>query len=93
MSTSLDKAKFTMLRSGSTRLFPMPKKTKKEKLMAEKRRPTYEYKNPHVTETSIQKTDDMIELTAIKTDLVKTLILASIAIGIELTIYWLLHMK
>jgi hypothetical protein len=111
---TVDKANFSMLRSGSTRLI-MPKKTRKEKLLAQTRRhvaPSFVSQSATpVADTTVvsssvfqftaktsKKTqqmiaDDTTELAVIKTDLAKTLILAVLAIGVEIGIYWVLRVQ
>lgn len=83
----------------------MPKKTKRQKLRADRRHksfipllpevipsafpiPTaFQFKqtNPKVIAISAQDTE---ELAAIRIDLTKTIILAIVAVGVELLVYW-----
>jgi hypothetical protein len=81
----------------------MPKKTKKEKIIADLRRrlqdqPTQLPKQPAVSDISyrlppkkqvakVETTDDTAQLLLIKKDLVKTLILTVLAIGIEFVLF------
>jgi hypothetical protein len=92
----------------------MPKKTKKEKILAKQRRlvspsvvsssastpienqpvkSTFTFNASHSGTTRKLTNDDAIELGVIKHDLAKTLIIASIAIAFELSVYWLLNVK
>jgi hypothetical protein len=92
----------------------MPKKTRKEKVLAQQRRTSsytppvssghipsgdhiistsYQFRATHVDKVQEIKQEDMMELTAIKRDLTKTLTLAIIAIGVEFYLYWLLQVK
>lgn len=88
----------------------MPKKTRKDKIMAERRRqrqsvtspqtsalqhasptsPTYTFVSP--ADKKMQQTiaERSVELVSIQRDLLKTIILAALAFGVELYIYWLL---
>ncbi len=78
----------------------MPKKTRREKLLAQKRRLSspvivspFQF---HVTpqkKTLALEADNTVELIAIKSDLVKTLVLALLAITLELIVYRLLNSK
>ncbi len=89
----------------------MPKKTRREKILAQLHRKTLEIKSPQVTHVNpslplqtatspyifqpqaattraaVLDPSDVIEYKAIKTDLAKTLMLAAIAIGVELLLY------
>lgn len=87
----------------------MPKKTRKDKIMAKRRRqsvmspqdiavqnasptsPTYTFVNP--ADKKMQRTiaERSVELVTIQRDLLKTILLAAIAFGVELSIYWLLQ--
>lgn len=87
----------------------MPKKTRKDKIMAERRRqsvispqatavkpasplsPTYTFVSP--AERKMQHTiaERSVELVTIQKDLLKTILLAALAFGIEFYIYWLLQ--
>jgi hypothetical protein len=80
----------------------MPKKTKKQKLQAEKRRhsithspevtpPTFSLHLKEEQQRKIDKTNNEEELQVIKKDLTKTIILAVIAIGIELGVHSMLR--
>ncbi len=73
----------------------MPKKTRKQKLRADDRHHDFVSASPapvtfafKATHKSTQQTNDFHELAAIHSDLVRTILLAAIAIGIELFIYW-----
>lgn len=88
----------------------MPKKSKREKILAEARRRvrtehvltaspapspiaehthTFQFKAPSLQGIPARTgTSDGTELTAIKKDLSKTIILAGIAIAAELVLYW-----
>ena len=79
----------------------MPKKSKKEKILADLRRrvrteqsleapPTFRFqvKKEAVAPAHTQKPQQSSELTAIKRDLYKTCILATLAIAAEVIIYW-----
>ena len=67
----------------------MPKKSKREKILADSRRPTFQFvASPILKQSAPQTLADTGELTAIKKDLVKTVILATIAIAAELVLYW-----
>jgi len=68
----------------------MPKKTKREKIMAEHRRETFVFRAPQ-KDTTTPLPADTEELKVIKHDLAWTIILAVVAIGIELGIYWKLN--
>lgn len=68
----------------------MPKKTKQEKIIAEYRRKfqyTYAQPIPLSPPTQKSQTVDTSEFTQIRRDLVKTLVLAAIAIAIEFIFY------
>jgi hypothetical protein len=91
----------------------MPKKTRREKLQAEKRRKssvpsfvskpgateipsaalstTFQFQASDQKKARLAETENTAELTVITRDLGKTLILACIAIAVEIFIYWLLH--
>jgi len=91
----------------------MPKKTKKQKILAEQRRhttltlpsntpsvhlpeaniptPAFRFQVPQAPAKSIENIDDRKELAVIQKDLTKTLILALIAILIELGVYRMLR--
>lgn len=93
----------------------MPKKTKREKIQAEKRRhlsyvasstplsqnkpativspQTFTFQTSDTTPAYHDVASDRQELTIIRHDLLKTIILAIIAIGIELGIYWYITVK
>ena len=93
----------------------MPKKTKREKLLADKHRhmslssPSYSSISPspavnvqsqtfsyHASEMKVSQKavkEDNVELSIIRHDLLKTIILAIIAIGIELGTYWYIRAK
>ena len=67
----------------------MPKKTRQQKILADSRKSPFQFvaslaaaKNP------IQPFSDPDELTAIKKDLTKTMLLATLAIGAELALYF-----
>jgi len=68
----------------------MPKKTRRQKLLADQR---HESANPAPTfsfqlqQTTKKRDEDVSELTAIRTDIMKTIILAIIAIGVELVLF------
>lgn len=83
----------------------MPKKTKREKIIAELRRhstspshplehrdiaepvrPAFAFQASAKNTASLQSNTE--ELTVIRHDLLRTIILALIAVGIELSIYW-----
>ena len=79
----------------------MPKKSKKEKILADLRRrahteqsletsPTFRFqvKKEAVAPIREQVPQNSSELTAIKRDLYKTFILATLAIAAEVIIYW-----
>src|SRR5258706_9533955 len=89
----------------------MPKKSKKEKIIAEQKRklhvhlplassaitsgaeqqaPTFQFQltKKQPTYPPAQTYSDQAELIAIKRDLTKTLVLAFIAVSIELALYW-----
>jgi hypothetical protein len=74
----------------------MPKKTKRQKILAERRRVVTQTESIpsssfsyQVTETPIVSTSgDVTELAIIQHDLVRTIIFAFIAIAIEVGIYW-----
>jgi hypothetical protein len=80
----------------------MPKKTRKEKLLAQKRRmssPTpispivspFQYQSTQSAKKQQTALVDTQELKTIKTDLAKTIILAIVAISMEVGMYyWLL---
>ncbi|HUD20374.1 MAG TPA: hypothetical protein VMR81_08075 [Patescibacteria group bacterium] len=92
----------------------MPKKTRREKILAEQRRKapapgrsfapattqsttlapgTFSFQaSPHISSERVEKPDTQ-ELSVIQHDLTKTIILAAIAIGLELGAYWMLHGK
>ena len=109
----VDKATYLVLRSGSTRL-NMPKKTKREKMLAASRRTvvtspsmsvpqtrpdtpgqsfSYQFQGVNRKKIESERLENSVELAAIKTDLVKTLLLASVAIAFELILYTILHNK
>src|SRR5688572_30372415 len=90
----------------------MPKKSKKEKIIAEQKRrlhphnpvtpqvlmdsavqqsPTFKFQlnKKHIIPSVETTYSDQTELTAIKHDLTKTLILAFVAVSAELALYWL----
>ena len=83
----------------------MPKKTKRQKILAEQRRhipsvqipgtiapsPEFHFQESHAPAKSVENTDDREDLTVIQKDLTKTLILAAIAIIIELGVYRMLR--
>jgi hypothetical protein len=78
----------------------MPKKTKREKMIAELRRhslspqvahPVFAFQSSAKNTASLQS--NIEELTIIRHDLIRTIILALIAVGIELTIYWKISVK
>ncbi len=78
----------------------MPKKSKKEKILADLRRrvyteepsvsPTFQFqmKKEQVAPAQTSSLQHSSELTAIKRGLSKTVILAAMAIAIEVLIYW-----
>lgn len=67
----------------------MPKKSKREKMLADTRRSTFQFvASPILKQSESHEIADTSELTAIKKDLVKTVILATIAIAAELVLYW-----
>ncbi len=81
----------------------MPKKSKQEKIIADLRRKIpkisdpehtneakYTFSSSHSTSAvpPVSTAADMKELTFIKSDLVKTVIFAGIAIGFELALFW-----
>ena len=89
----------------------MPKKSKRQKIIADLRRharqtqslhvtpapvaaqpsgSTFQFRAPLLKPTGETITDEeTAELTAIKRDLGKTLLLSACAIGVELSLYWL----
>jgi len=91
----------------------MPKKTKKQKILAQQRRHlqltpssispsadveqtnvssvTFQYQPSQVLEKTIENPKDREDLTVIRKDLTKTLILAAIAIAVELVVHEVLH--
>lgn len=92
----------------------MPKRTRKEKFLAERRRltatpvaahadssgspsttpaSTFQFQAVQVKKARLSEAEDTAELSVITRDLGKTLILAVIAIAVEVFIYWLLHGK
>lgn len=86
----------------------MPKKTRKDKIMAQRRRqsailphtaalpkansiaPTYTFAGLAEKKKQQIITERSVELIAIQRDLFKTIVLAIVAFGVELSIYWLL---
>jgi len=73
----------------------MPKKTREQKILADSRRnvSTFHY-IPSIQPKSEQTIAiDTGELTAIKKDLTKTVVLAAIAIAAELILFWFEKMK
>ncbi len=60
----------------------MPKKSKREKIIADMRRAV-----PAVFR-EITPSENTQELTLIKRDLTKTVLFAAIAIGVEIILYW-----
>lgn len=78
----------------------MPKKSKKEKILADLRRrvhtepsvttPTFRFQLKKEADAAPRQTtgSQKTELTAIKKDLSKTVILAALAIAAEVIIYW-----
>lgn len=89
----------------------MPKKTRKEKILAQARRSavpiamsrpaapgpstpisaSYSFREPLIDKKhQKQNNEEVIELSAIKSDLYKTILIAIGAFGIELYLYWVL---
>ena len=79
----------------------MPKKTKKQKMLADRRHDQQPLDMPPVlsfqfqpgqtqkqTQTPTKTPEDVSELAAVRADLIKTIILAVLAVGIELSVYW-----
>ena len=68
----------------------MPKRTRRQKLLADQRHdqlhlaPTFSFQ---AQQTQEKRSEDVSELTAIRSDLIKTIILAIIAIGVELVLF------
>ena len=84
----------------------MPKKTKRAKIRAEQRRhvshaaplvynepQTFAFRTPHHEEAYKTSDPDRMELSVISRDLIKTVILAGLAIGVELAIYFRIGAK
>jgi hypothetical protein len=83
----------------------MPKKTKRQKILARQRRhiqltpssvtptvsATFRFQESHAPVKPIETVDDREELDVIRKDLTKTLILAVIAVVIELGVHSMLH--
>lgn len=115
-SLPFDKAKLAVLRSGSCQVVVphsgitrnMPKKTRKQKLRADKRHvqpilnpvngkesvihpasePTFAYQATVSAKTQARLLESQTELMAIRGDIAKTVVLAGIAIAVELAVYW-----
>ncbi len=98
-SFTFDKAIQAMLRSGSSRLKCMPKKTRKQKILADKRRHDVGVSSDTTSPASFQfkasaivtkpaTPENIEELLAIRTDITKTIVLAALAIGAEFIVYW-----
>lgn len=79
----------------------MPKKSKKEKILADRRRlarvaqvqpasPSFQFQLADIPsfESKSSSGQSVKELSAVKRDLTKTFILAALAIAVEVAIYW-----
>jgi len=74
----------------------MPKKTREQKIRAQRRHQTHILASPTAvtfefrpTNQSISRnSEDIQELATIRIDLMRTIVLAAIAITIELVVYW-----
>lgn len=82
----------------------MPKKTKRQKILADQRRQqttiSLETSSPVSfqfqsipAKTKSPATENDSELIAVRADIMKTLFLAGIAIGVELIVYWRYFLK
>ena len=127
VAVSFDKSREAMLRSNATyrktfllpvlRPLGMPKKTKKQKAIAERHRSIFQSQvrstdqQPHTyTLTPVSSLNDPVrsinkpapahsdpsrtpETAAIRTDLIKTLLLATLAFAVELSLYYLWEVR
>lgn len=69
----------------------MPKKTKQAKILADARRIDYRFIPVSVSAAAPHSQENTIHINAVGSDLVKTIILAGVAITVEIVLYVILR--